>query len=171
MTVIPSDAHCARRASKSNMFVWAKYSTGRTPRAAPAAKTASAGDGFCLPAANQFSLSAIQKSGSLCTAITSRSVNISPFSTVNSVPFANRYSVIGLISSSIVADCCAGAVGASSSKFISEKTGANVGAPPNSGVSKSWGRGSSPAGCNSGIASGVWCAVGASAFDGSNADF
>lgn len=94
MTVMPSSRHCARRASKSIMFVCSKYSTGRTPRAADIDKTVSAGDGFCRPAANHVSLSAIQKSGSLCVAIASWSVITMPFSIVNFMLCDSRYFII-----------------------------------------------------------------------------
>ena len=158
------------------MFVCPRYNTGCTPRAAPAANTASAGDGFCFPDANQFVSSAIQKSGSLCAAIASCNVNIIPDSIVYSMPLADKYSATGLKSSVTSPGNCVGAgaglfsIGAcasvsasvvpvSLSKFTSENTGANVGVPISNGLSsatsKSVGKGSSVAGCSSGCGAGV----------------
>ena len=163
---MPSDSHLARRASRSNMFVWARYKTGRRPCAVPTDKTVSAGDGFCLPDANHVSLSAIQKSGSLCVAIASRAVKITPFSEMNSVCWANRYSATGIFSSFIVSDgvgCCG------SSKFISENTGVNDGTVSVVGVSKFDGNGNSGADSNSGAAT-VWVGAGVVML-GSKTDF
>lgn len=96
MTVMPLFFHWVHRISKSIIFFCPRYNTGRRPCSVPAASTASAGDGFCFPAANHVSLSATQKSGSLCAAIASRDVNIILSVTVNSVPFLDKYSVTGV---------------------------------------------------------------------------
>ena len=142
MTVMPSWRHCARRASRSKMFVWARYSTGRTPRAADSDKIASAGDGFCRPAANHVSLSAIQKSGSACVIIASVSVITIPFSIVNFRPCWVRYSVIAVASSGVFDS----APGVGASKSRSWNIGVKVGIDVSklslmSSISKSFGGG------------------------------
>ena len=91
------------------------------------------GDGRCLPSANHVSSSATQKSGSICAAITSVSVNKSPFDIEKFIPWAVRYWATGISSSgklfcSAVGCGVSGVVSSfflSSSKLTSEKIGAN----------------------------------------------
>lgn len=159
MTVMPLFFHWVHRISKSIIFFCPRYNTGRRPRSVPAASTASAGDGFCFPAANHVSLSATQKSGSLCAAIASRDVNMILSVTVNSVPFLDKYSVTGVksFSGSSVGDGCGWSGGVS--KSMSENTGVKEGISDSSDcvlISKSDGNGNSP-GCDN---SGACCALG-----------
>ncbi len=152
MTVMPSDSHLARRASKSIIFVFFKYSTGRTPRSPTVAVRRAVGEGFCLPAANQSLSSAIQKSGSSWMAIANLSVIIMSF--VADMILSPRVvknsivSVSGIVSAVVGAGVSSGA----SSKLISLKTGADMfkisspfasGAGDSSPKSKSVGNGKS----------------------------
>ena len=66
---MPLDSHAATRSSISKIFVWAKYSTGFNPVSVARCWMAVVGLGRCFSLANQSTSSAIQKSGSSCTAI------------------------------------------------------------------------------------------------------
>lgn len=81
MTVIPSDVHVCFKESMSRMFSDARYIAG-VFLCSWAMFTASViGDVRTLPAANQFSVSTTQKSGSLCVAMAWVSVITMSFST------------------------------------------------------------------------------------------
>lgn len=83
--------HWSRMLSISIILVWARYITGFNPVVADSFIRAIIGDAFCLPAANQFSGSAIQNSGSSCIAIICVSVNIMLFLVVACLPCASKY--------------------------------------------------------------------------------
>ncbi len=62
---IPASDHCVIRLSISIMFFAPKYIAGVRPRSVATVWAAAIGDCACLPAANQLSESATQKSGSV----------------------------------------------------------------------------------------------------------
>lgn len=66
---MPLDSHCSIRFSKSIMFVAPRYKIGSRLFAVAMFNRVIIGDVFVLPAANQFSVSATQKSESVCAAM------------------------------------------------------------------------------------------------------
>ena len=158
ITVMPADSHSARRVSRSRIFVCPRYNTGCKFWAWAIFVSAVIGDGFCFPAANHVSMSAIQKSGSSCVAIAIVGVSMMLSWVSHFIPCDSMYLTTGFVLLSVAFVGCGVAsladVGVSS-KFISENVGVSIGKsispympmPSSSdGVSKSVGNGSVPGG-------------------------
>ena len=135
------------------------YNIGCTLFAAATVTSVLIGDGRWPPVVNHVSSSATQKFASSCTAMAFLSVNIMSSWVVYAMPCSVRYFVtlFPLLLSLMLG------IGVSS-KFISENTGLNSGIivskslSDSIGISKSFGNGICPTGCNSGA---VGCARGA----------
>lgn len=150
MIFMPAVSHVFMLLSSSIMFVASRHTTGLRPCFWAACCAANIGDLQTLPAANQFSLSATQKSLSLCVAIAYSGVMIMlSWSVSNKMPDSVRCCVMremsGLLSellsfnmSARMFSSTSGALAGVGAKVTSENTGAeNDGAAVSSESSKS----------------------------------
>ena len=94
MIFMPADSQVFMLLSNSIMFVDIRHTTGLRPCFWAACCAACIGEGQILPAANQFSLSATQKSLSLCVAMANSGVITMSPSISNVWLFCFKYSVI-----------------------------------------------------------------------------
>lgn len=90
MTVMPVDSHSGTNLSRFIMFCDIRYIAGVRLCFVAAFCIATMGDGHVRPAANQFSVSVTQKSGSECVMIACVSVMTTFSSIVNFMLFCSK---------------------------------------------------------------------------------